>query len=410
MENQQDRQEEYVQYLYGIIESYKQKLNESELQCKKYANKLKNAEKLCDKKEEFILYQEAQLTESMDTINKLKQRISTLSKNTMSDPITPTTITSGTAEASGSGAGDDDNEERTGRPPIILTDRRRSRSRSLPELITMDLWAITELAFTIDNSASELHSYAIGHRHAGNVDTLNTLLNKIEKATRLIRDKHLNREGEVDNFKNEIDRLTQSLQDTNKEIDRLNQTLHDTNTEKDNVLNRIKELENEIDGLRNENNQLDTENDRIGDENDKIRNERDELRNERNRLRDENNNLKDERDKLRDDLNNMTTESQRLENNCDMLLNAARQTEVDNNELRIQLRQCNNRHNIINRDREYLRGEIRRKDNIIDRLDVRLGACHRLITRLTQQYTRQIELTNTLRNAPPQINQLWLLL
>ena len=67
-----DKQEEYIQYLYSVIDILKQKLHNSESQCKDYSSKLKHSEKICDEKEKFILFRESQLLEFEDTINKLK--------------------------------------------------------------------------------------------------------------------------------------------------------------------------------------------------------------------------------------------------------------------------------------------------------------------------------------------------
>ena len=86
LERQQARYEEDIQYLYGIIEKLEsqKKYDEKELhslraQLAESHTRLKNAEKLCDEKEKFILFRESQLLESEDIIHELKQKISGLS-------------------------------------------------------------------------------------------------------------------------------------------------------------------------------------------------------------------------------------------------------------------------------------------------------------------------------------------
>ena len=56
MKNCQDRQEEYIHYLYDVIDVLKQKLCDAELQYKEYSGKLRQSEKESDLKEKFILF------------------------------------------------------------------------------------------------------------------------------------------------------------------------------------------------------------------------------------------------------------------------------------------------------------------------------------------------------------------
>src|SRR4030081_3469734 len=77
---QQARDEADVQYLYNVIEKLEsqKKCDEKELhslrnQLAESYIRLKNAEKLCDEKEKFILFWESQLLESEDIIYELKQ-------------------------------------------------------------------------------------------------------------------------------------------------------------------------------------------------------------------------------------------------------------------------------------------------------------------------------------------------
>ena len=87
LERQQARYEEDIQYLYSVIEKleFQKKCDEKELhslraQLAESHTRLKNAEKLCDEKEKFILFRKSQLLESEDIIHELKQKISGLSK------------------------------------------------------------------------------------------------------------------------------------------------------------------------------------------------------------------------------------------------------------------------------------------------------------------------------------------
>jgi chromosome segregation ATPase len=86
LERQQARYEADIQYLYGVIEKLEssKKCDEKELralrtQLVESHAQLKNAEKVCDEKEQFILFRESQLLEFEDIIHELKQKISGLS-------------------------------------------------------------------------------------------------------------------------------------------------------------------------------------------------------------------------------------------------------------------------------------------------------------------------------------------
>src|SRR5581483_8840662 len=124
MKNHQDRQdcqdrqeEEYIHYLYGVIDILKQKLCDAELQYKEYSGKLRQSEKESDLKEKFILFRESQLSELEDKIYELKERIKFLTSK-MSAPGSP----SGSRPLPGS-------RERS---------RSRSRRRSVVEIISLD--------------------------------------------------------------------------------------------------------------------------------------------------------------------------------------------------------------------------------------------------------------------------------
>jgi chromosome segregation ATPase len=87
LERQQARYEADIQYLYSVIEKLEssKKCDEKELrtlrtQLVESHAQLKNAKKICDEKEQFILFWESQLLESEDIIHELKQKISGLSE------------------------------------------------------------------------------------------------------------------------------------------------------------------------------------------------------------------------------------------------------------------------------------------------------------------------------------------
>jgi hypothetical protein len=296
----------------------------------------------------------------------------------------------GTASGSGSGGtGEENNEERSGRP-IILTNRRRSRSRSLPEIISFDTWPNNNLIAEINRCASELQDYALGNRHAGNTDTIFDLTNRIERASQIIGERHERIVGE-------------------------------NNTTE----NRLRELGNENNRLRVENNRLRE----LGNENNRLRNENNTLRELGNRVRELENissstrELRNENTRLRDDLNNVLIESQRIERNYDTL----------NNELRGQLYQAEREIERIERNRITVNNELRRRlfqtrrerdHNLTlfraERVTTRILTRRRVI--LTQQNFAlrfinrqlQIRLMNAPINAalpPPQpVDQVWLLL
>ena len=143
----QQKQEDYIQYLYNEIDSLKQKLSESELQCKEYSDQLKDCKKECDSKEKFILFRESQLSEAEETINKLKEQI-IVSSNKMS--------------ASGSGS--------TGPSGSRPRPRSRSRSQTRVEYISLDTLPTSQLFDKIHNNSEELFRYATGTKRLENVD------------------------------------------------------------------------------------------------------------------------------------------------------------------------------------------------------------------------------------------------
>ena len=216
--------EDYIQYLYNEIDSLKQKLSESELQCKEYSDQLKDCKKECDSKEKFILFRESQLSEAEETINKLKEQI-IVSSNKMS--------------ASGSGS--------TG--PSGSRPRSRSRSQTRVEYISLDTLPTSQLFDKIHNNSEELQGYAAGTRRLQNVTVSRNLYNQITRALELIRERFdiLEQQSTQDiaDLRTENFNLTQSLEGIRAELD------HTQNTAEE-LGNEIRELTNNYNTLRND--------------------------------------------------------------------------------------------------------------------------------------------------------------
>src|SRR6185436_19920584 len=74
--------ERYIQYLYRIINNLESQRETDINELQSFKKRLKNSEKLCNKKEKFILFREEQLSniyeETENKINKLKYRIQKL--------------------------------------------------------------------------------------------------------------------------------------------------------------------------------------------------------------------------------------------------------------------------------------------------------------------------------------------
>ena len=169
-QGRQDRQEEYIQYLYGVIDILKQKLCDAELQYKEYSSKLRQSEKESDLKEKFILFRESQLSELEDEIYKLKERIKVLTSK-MSTP-------SGSRPPS-----------RSPSRPLSRSPSRSPSRRRLAELISLDTLSSDRLLEEINTSTDELHNYALGIKHAGNINDLSNLVERITRASEIIHNR-----------------------------------------------------------------------------------------------------------------------------------------------------------------------------------------------------------------------------
>ena len=224
-----DKQEEYIQYLYSVIDILKQKLRDAETQCKEYSGKLRHSEKICDDKEKFILFRESQLLELEDTIDRLKRRISFLSNRKMS---------AGSRRES----------------------RSRSRSQSRAELVSLDTTDNARLLEKVGTSVDELFQYATGERRLENVEKAQHLRDVIARASTLFVERHdaieaetiddvqkvltenaelgeenLRLVGEVDHLKERIRLLSASVDGVNVELDNMERELTDIVREKDEI-------------------------------------------------------------------------------------------------------------------------------------------------------------------------------
>lgn len=249
MPQQKQSTEDYIQYLYNEIDSLKQKLSESELQCKEYSSQLKDCKKECDSKEKFILFRESQLSEAEETINKLKEQILVLS-NKMS--------ASGSTDPSGSGS--------TGGA------RRRSRSRSQArgEYISLDTLPTDQLFDKVHNNSEELLQYATGTRRLENVHISRNLHEQIARALELIRERYDITEQES----------TQEIANLRTEIFNLNQSLEGAHEDVNHKDERIRQLEIQLNELGNRNNEANLYNERLLAESRRLEGNYDTLTNE----------------------------------------------------------------------------------------------------------------------------------
>src|SRR5581483_3288182 len=67
--------------------------------------------------------------------------------------------------------------------------RSRSRRRSIVEIISLDTLSNDRLLEEINTSADELHDYALGTKHAGNVTDLANLVERIMRASEIIHNR-----------------------------------------------------------------------------------------------------------------------------------------------------------------------------------------------------------------------------
>lgn len=210
-----DKQEEYIQYLYSVIDILKQKLHNSESQCKDYSSKLRHSEKICDEKEEFILFRESQLLEFEDTINKLKQRILLLSNGKMS-------------------AGARTSRSRSG---------SRSRSQSRAELVSLDTLNNTRLLERINASADELFQYATGEEIMQNIGVAQHLRDVITRGSNIIKE----RASTEEDMAEEISKLIDDNAELRQEIFRLNVSMDGANAEIDDMATQLENIVQEKD-------------------------------------------------------------------------------------------------------------------------------------------------------------------
>ena len=272
----EDKQEEYIQYLYSVIDILKQKLQDSKSQCKEYSGKLRHSEKICDEKEKFILFRESQLIELEDTINELKQQISSSnSNNKMSAP--------GSRRES----------------------RSRSRSRSRAELVSLDTMDNTRLVERINASANELFRYAMGIERMQNMGVGQHLKDVIATASDIIGE-HCNAIGErideIDRLRTENHNLNQSLQGVIAELRNIEIDDQEIEALYQETENNFNEFKNGISNILQEYWQLDEDDDIVYELERNLdwnRRELAQMNNMINYINDQLNNCRQERNEIR---------------------------------------------------------------------------------------------------------------
>jgi chromosome segregation ATPase len=84
LEKQLARYEDEITYLNNLIEKFESRENDNKEELSRLQFELRKSNTLCEKKEEYILFQESHLLESQETINKLKERIGTMAQSSTS--------------------------------------------------------------------------------------------------------------------------------------------------------------------------------------------------------------------------------------------------------------------------------------------------------------------------------------
>lgn len=221
MKSQPDRQEKYIQYLYSEIDVLKQKLNDSELQCKEYSSKLRNSEKICDEKEQFILFRESQLIESEDIIYKLKKQVSLLSHKMSTS-------------------------RQQSRPSSRSSSRSDSRRRSL-ENISLDTLPTPQLFYKISTDVEELLQYATGTERLQNIGVAQHLRDRIIRASELIGERYdLSREemtDEIARLGTENYTLSELLQGVRRDIEDIDREISEDEQSIENLERELAEEE-----------------------------------------------------------------------------------------------------------------------------------------------------------------------
>lgn len=215
LERQQARYEEDIQYLYDVIRKLESHIScsDKELQTlreqlEESHKRLKNSERLCEEKEEFILFRESQLLESEDTIYKLKQRILALVA------------------------------ERHSRRMSGSRTRSRSNSRSRADILSLETLANPLLLDEITGSVEELCTFAVGG-NLPNVRVAEHLRNRITRASELIYE-------DAERLSAGREELIDEIAECREEIHRLNESVQGADIEVTESDARIEELENTL--------------------------------------------------------------------------------------------------------------------------------------------------------------------
>jgi len=380
LEKQQVRYEEDIQYLYGIIEKlevrsdYSKKEKDSlTLRISELQSQLRNSEETCNEKEKFILFQESQLSELEKTIYQLKQ-------------------------------------------PASTSHNKMSRTRT--DLASLDTMTNAQRLEEIQANVERLYLYTVRSERLPDVGTAERLRERINRAIVLIHNTLVSQIDQANNnlneFRNEVKRLSTALNNCIEERQILKATLADQSADSKSLIHR---LEESLEGAQAEIEGKDAEIFRLGN----ICDEQDfRIRNGINQV--------EERDRHIGELNAQLEEligvSERVERNSDNLL---RESEQVRRNLEMANRAIGERDVLINQYRNRLNNLQDERDVLVDRLDIAWARfmTERLETRSLRRQRLALRIANRqlqirLMNlgpiiAPPPpipqpVEQIWLLL
>jgi hypothetical protein len=150
---------------------------------------LEKNKKLSDEREEFIVFQESQLEELEDTVNKLKQQISLSNRMSESEPKSRS--------------------------------RSSSRTRSRVDLISLETLSNPRLLDEIITSMEELYRYALGTEKLPNAETAQHLKDRITKASELFLDRLVDEDTAEQTFRKFEDEYDEIVSESMQEVERL---------------------------------------------------------------------------------------------------------------------------------------------------------------------------------------------
>jgi chromosome segregation ATPase len=378
LEKQQVRYEEEIQYLYGIIEKFeigadcnKKEKDSLTLRISELQSQLRDSEKVCEKKEKFILFRESQLSELEKIIYQLKQSASS---------------------------------------------SYSEMSRTRTDLAPLETMTNTQRLEEIQANVERLYLFSVRSERLPDVGTAERLRERTNRAIVLIHNTLVSQIDQTNNnlteCQNEVKRLNTALNNCIEEGQILKTTLADQSAESKSLIHR---LEESLEGAQAEIDGKDAEIFRLGN----ICDEQD------LRLRDGIDQV-EERDRHIGELNAqlevLIGVSERVETNSDHLL---RESEQVRRNLEMAERAIGERDTLINQYRNRLNNLQDERDIIADRLDVAWARfmTERLETRSLRRQRLALRIANRqlqirlmnpgpiIAPPPPQpVEQIWLLL